>query len=178
MSLQVPPGAQLTYSGTWPHTEYVGFGTVDQLVGDVGSAIQPFGLVIRSYSSSGGLAPLLGTSFNVTLQIQNQNQIAFGDVEDVRKIVNDAVTNLVGAPTASSVPYCTGCGSADGSTGQAPPATQPGATHVCGDPSWGFFDDPAQYLTCASQKGFMSLGLIFVGLIAGVILLVTAKHEV
>lgn len=175
MSNPVPDGAIVTYNGQWPPGTYAGFA---DYTGNVFADLTGAGLAIRSQSGGFGiLNSALGSGFSITLQIQVQNGLGFGDVNDLISIIRGYVYQEAGAfPISDSIPFVQ-------SNGAATPTGQPGKTgtnataHVCGDPSWGFLDDPTQWFSCLTSKGLSSLGLVFIGLAVGIILLVTAQTK-
>lgn len=163
--MQVSNGAVLTYTGTWPHTEHFGFGTTDEVVSDVGAKLSAYGLVIRNYSTSGNLAAVTGGAFDVSIQVQVENGLGYGDISDVQKIINDSVYAVLGdTVSASSIPNVQGQ-----STGQ--PAGGGSQTSSASN-------SIADWFSSLTTKGLSTLGLVFIGLIAGVILIVTAEHKV
>lgn len=171
----IPDGAILNYSGTWPPGNLFGF---SDYTGKVYADLTNAGIAVRGASSDSGTAQLLGTKIHLSLQLQVQNGIGFDSPDDVISIIRHYVYQEAGAfPDSDSIP------TVQASVGSAPQATgQPGTSvsktvHACGDPSWGFFDDPAQFITCLTQKGLSTLGLVLIGLMIGIAFILFAEHE-
>lgn len=177
MGTPAPDGAIVTYVGTWPPGNAFGF---SDYTGKVISDLTANGLLVKSFSSNAQTATLLGTNIQINLQLQvNTGVGGFGDINDLISVIQHYVIQETGSNTISdSVPMVQGVTGATAVTGQPgnPGGTGP-ASHQCGDPSWGFTDDPAQWFTCLSQKGLSTLGLVFIGLALGIVLLVTAQTK-
>lgn len=174
-------GAIVTYTAKWPYGTLAGFSDYSPAVySDLASA----GLAVQGIQGGFSLLnSLLGSPFTITLTLQVQNGLGFASEADLMSIVEHYVQQESGNDVLSqSVPYIKNPGDATTqATGQAnsatPNANAPGTQHVCGDPNWGFFDDPGQYLSCLSQKGLSSLGLVMIGLLVGVAFIVFSEHE-
>lgn len=176
MSNPVPDGALLTYTGTWPPGTYAGFA---DYTGNVFADLANAGLPIKGVSGGfSAINSVLGNTFTIQLTLQVQNGLGFGDVNDVISIVRGFVYQEAGAfPLADSVPYVQTPGGAQTATGQPGQTTPKNTAHACGDPSWGFLDDPGQWVSCLTTKGLSSLGLVFIGLALALVLLFTARKE-
>lgn len=165
MSNPIPDGAVLSYSGTWPPGTYGGFA---DYTGSVFADLTNAGIAVRGVSGGFGLLnSALGTSFPIQLQLQVENGLGFGDVSDVISIVRGAVYQEAGAyPIADSIPYvqATASSPAQG-TGQPTPVSAPSTGSIS---SW--FSD-------LTSKGLSTLGLVFIGLALGVVLLLTAQTK-
>jgi hypothetical protein len=172
----IPDGAILNYSGKWPPGNFFGF---SDYTGKVFADLTAAGLAVRSQTTDATTATLLGTAINVNLQLQVQNGIGFDSPDDVISIVRHFVYQEAGAfPTADTIPTVQASpGQAPQSTGQPAPGGAKPTVHACGDPSWGFFDDPGQFITCLTQKGLSTLGLVLIGLMIGIAFILFAEHE-
>ena len=176
-------GAIVTYTAEWPYGTYAGF--VDYAP-TVYNDLNAAGLTVQGVQGGFSLLnSLLGSPFKITLTLQVSNGLGFGNENDLMSIISHYVQQESGnAPLSQSVPYVKNpSDTSTQATGQAAtPGTvstgTPGATHVCGDPSWGFFDDPGQYISCLTSKGLSSLGLIAIGLMVGVAFILFSEHEV
>lgn len=175
----VPNGAILTYTGNWPPGIDAGF--VDY-TGTVFSALVADGLPLQG-SINGGFGVLnaaLGNSFQITFNIQVQNGVGYGSINDVISIIRGEVYAAAGAfPNTDSIPTVQIPGGASQVTGQVAGAPASGGTgsFQCGDPSWSFLQAPGQWFSCLTQKGLSTLGLVFIGLALGIVLLLFAKRE-
>ena len=160
----IPNGSIVKYVGHWPHTELVGFGSADQTVADVGTAlVSNFQLYIKSSSTSGGLlASVTGSGFDVSLELQVENGLGYGSPDDIISVIRSAVYRVLGDyPASDSIPSVQVPGAAAASTGQ--PGTQATAQSGCtaGSSSdlQGNFD-----LTCwfknLTTTGFASVGVL------------------
>lgn len=179
--MSIDQGSIVTYQGTWPIGTYFGF--VDYTP-DVLNDLNAAGLAVQGKTGGFNVTnAALGNPFQIGLTLQVQNGTGFNSTDDILAIISNAVAKEQGnPPIAQSIPYVTAPGGTAQATGQATAAasqgnTAGGAGHQCGDPTWGFFDDPTQWLTCLSQKGLSTLGLVFVGLLIGVAFIVFADHE-
>ena len=166
MSNPIPDGAILTYNGTWPPGTYGGFA---DYTGSVFADLTNAGIAVRGVSGGFGLLnSALGTSFPIQLQLQVENGLGFRDVSDVISIVRGAVYQEAGAyPVSDSIPYvqATANGPAQ-TTGQ--PAAMPGAASTSSISDW---------FSNLTSKGLSTLGLVFIGLALGVVLLLTAQTK-
>lgn len=174
----IPDGSIVTYVGKWPLGTYAGFA---DYTGAVLSDIAGAGLTVRG--KTGGfnfLNSALGTPFDIQLTLQVTNGVGFNTPDDIISVIRHFVYNEEGNyPIADSIPYIQDPGGQQQVTGQ-PITTGTAATpaaHACGDPSWGFFDDPGQYISCLSTKGLSTLGLVFIGLLIGVAFIVYAENK-
>jgi hypothetical protein len=174
----IPNGAIVSYSGTWPNTTAF---TPDAVVGDVNQTLQISGWVILSYQITSDVLGMLGLNetFQLIAQIANQSGM---DVDGTvfLGILDDAVTQETGAPFSESITGVTGANGTPIATGQggqtAPVAAAAGtAGFACGDPSWGFFQNPVQWVKCLASGATSTLGLIFIGLLVGIVLIVAAN---
>jgi|SRR5579859_664733 len=194
MSVAIPNGAVATYKGTWGHSTAGSLGglllgTVNPTtdVGAVGAELTNDGLTIVGSDISGQLSAAFGGSYDVTLLILNQSGQELDDTDLIAQ-VNDAVNVVLGTlPAASSVVAVTsGNSGGTGSASTVPTVAGVAAAssaaapkvHACGDPSWSFFDDPGQWFSCLATKGLSTLGLVFIGLLVGVILIVASEKRV
>jgi len=107
-----------------------------------------------------------------------QTNVDFADVTDVQKICDHGIYLAVDAMPQSSTPHVVLPSGALVNTGQPSQGTAGKPTvHVCGDPSWGFLDDPGQWLTCAFQNTTNTFAFVMVGVILAVILIIAGKHK-
>jgi hypothetical protein len=197
MSVQIPNGAVATYVGTWGH------GTLGSLGGLVLGTVNPQadiaavtqellndGLTITSsnISTTDQLSAAFGGSYSVTLTILNQSGQELDDTDLIAQ-VTDAL-NMLGLQfsgqgvTAVTIASAGGTGSSQTvptATGQANAAAAAAATpkvYACGDPSWSFFDSPSTWFSCLATKGLSTLGLVFIGLLVGLVLIVSAQRRI
>lgn len=167
-----------------------GFGsTADTVLALIGQELIGDGLTIaqKSVGISGITFPLSG-EFSATLQILNQSGQELDDVDlqsqfydacaQVGVTVNSFGLQQVISGSPSGVNSGTGQQGNVVTTGFGAAASQgTPATHQCGDPTWSFFDDPAKWLQCLTQKGLSTVGLLAIGLIVGIILIVGIERR-
>jgi hypothetical protein len=184
MPIDIPNGAIATYTGTWGLGLH--FRSADSFVSDVGKNLGAAGLTVLSADVSGGfLASLEVAPITVILKVLNQSGIDMDDA-DFLQAMTDAcsgagVTIVSQSITATALGSAGGSHQADvptGQPGQVPPVGPGSKAHACGDPSWSFFDDPGQWFSCLASKGLSTLGLLFIGLLVGVVLVVAAEKKV
>lgn len=163
--------------------------TADGVVAQIGQELIGDGLTIASsdVGASGIFFPLTG-EFSATLQILNQSGQELDDTDLVAQF-SDAVQAVGGSLITAGVAGVTGTpsgqNSASGSHGNVTAVGQatgtgPGeksSAHACGDPSWSFFDDPAQWLSCLTSKGLSTVGLLAIGLLIGIVLIVGIERR-
>lgn len=178
--MSIDQGSIVTYQGTWPIGTWFGF--VDY-TSDVLNSLNAAGLAVQGKTGGFNVTnAALGNPFQIGLTLQVQNGVGFESVNDILAVISSAVQQAEGnPPIAQSIPYVTQPGGSAQPTGQATSAASQGNSnaggHQCGDPTWSFFDDPTQYLSCLSQKGLSTLGLVFIGLLIGVAFIIFADHE-
>lgn len=186
MPIEIPNGAVAGYVGQWniPYAN-IDLSNTDQIYAAVGQELIGDGLTI-TFSSTGGfgdqIAFALGGSMTARMQVYNQSGQELDDT-DLTMQIADAVRAIGGQVISGSVTDVTGPASGQNtgtiktpsgaSTGVASSGTsdQPKAGHVCGDPTWGFFDDPATWIQCLTSKGLTTVGLLAIGLLIGLVLL-------
>lgn len=164
-------------------------GTADKIISQIGQELVYDGLTIaQSNVGASALAYGLTGGFSGNMQIVNQSGNELDDTDLVAQF-SDAVASIGGTVVSAAVTLVTGDpsgqNSATGSHGNVTPAgTLAGTTpsggssaHACGDPSWSFFDDPAQWLSCLTSKGLSTVGLLAIGLLIGVILIVGIERR-
>lgn len=163
--------------------------TVDNIVAQINWELVGDGLTItRSDATTSGIFFPLTGEFSSTFQILNQSGQELDDTDLTSQLadavqqvggtlVTAAVTKVVGAPSGVN----TGTGSL-GTTqvtaaGAAQQAQQAAGTtvHQCGDPTWPWYTDIPQALSCLTSKGLSTVGLLAIGLVIGVILIVGGK---
>lgn len=182
MGTLVPTGAIAHYTGTWP----AGFitATADSLVGQLGVKCAQSGLTFVNYTITDG-GGLFGAAFQntigVAINIQNDAGVNLTTDDILGIVASWAPTILNGQlPITQTVTDVSTPGQGTISTNQ-PGQTAPGTgakniAHTCGDPSWGILDDPGQWFSCLTTKGLSTLGLVFIGLALGLVLVVTSKR--
>jgi len=98
----VPSGSTVTYVGTWRTGS---FQSADGVVSQVGSKLLAAGLSVRSQHSDAGffanLPGFIKVSFNVTLQLEVDNGLGYGAVDDIISIVRSNVQQVTGFPPQS-----------------------------------------------------------------------------
>ena len=180
----VPNGAILNYSGIWPapstFSSYVFGLSPDDAVAQVGQILTQGGVVIQgSNISNDTAAQVTGlSSIDVSLTLQVQNGVGFNDVSNVIDLITAAVQSVLGNPPVSqTIPQIQTPGATAATpTGQAT-STNTGCQHTCGNPCWSFLDDPGAYVKCLTSSGLSTLGLVFIGLALGIVLLVTLQTK-
>jgi hypothetical protein len=164
-------------SGTWPVPSDIYAAVASELIGD--------GLTIvfsdpGTFLEQGSLA--FGGAFTARMQVYNQSGQELDDSDLVSQIadavaqtggtaVSGAITDVTGGASGTNtgtIKTPAGMSSGAGSGGTS---TEKKTAHQCGDPSWGFFDDPATWLQCLTTKGLTTVGLLAIGLLIGVILI-------
>lgn len=186
MAVEIPNSSVAVYSGQWDFGFH--FSGADDFIAAVQQELSYDGLTIAKNLGSGSFFGNLGfalggSTFSVNLQILNQSGQELDDTDLVSQ-VNDAVVTVGGTVVSGGVTQVIGPPSGTNSgtttttaTGVAASTVSPGATptvHQCGDPSWGFFDDPAQYISCLTTKGLTTAGLLAIGAVVGLVLLFVA----
>lgn len=189
MANEIPNGAVAVLEYQIDGLLFAGL-TADSVVAQIGQQFVFDGLTIaqNSVGASGLAFPLTG-SFSGVMQIVNQSGQELDDTDLVAQFTS-AVTEIGGNVVSAAVTLIQGGDSQNSATashGNVTPAGQiagsSGATpsksnaHACGDPSWSFFDDPAQWLSCLTSKGLSTVGLLAIGLIVGIILIVGIERR-
>jgi hypothetical protein len=163
--------------------------TPDSVIARIGQELIFDGLTIAQNNvGASGLAFGITGGFSGNMQILNQSGQELDDSDLIAQfasavttvggnVVSAAVTLITGSPSGTNSATAghgnvTPAGSIAGTT----PAGGSGA-HACGDPSWSFFDDPAQWLSCLTSKGLSTVGLLAIGLIIGIILIVGIERR-
>lgn len=163
--------------------------TADSIITSIGQELIGDGLTIaQSDVGFSGVFFALTGEFSATLQILNQSGQELDDTDLIAQLT-DAVAAVGGSIVSAGVAQVVGTGGGQNShtgsqgnvtpvgtaTGNAPKAGS--SAHACGDPSWSFFDDPAQWLSCLTSKGLSTVGLLAIGLIIGIILIVGIERR-
>lgn len=188
--VEIPNGAVATVILEAKFTGFSIFGTsANQMIPLIGNELIGDGLTIGQSDISAGTSlafPITG-NLQATLQIINQSGQEL-DESDLLGQLSDAVTQAGGILLTAGVTGVTGTdsgvNSGTGSHGNVTPlgqATAPppssSSAHACGDPSWSFFQDPAQYISCLTTKGLSTIGLIAIGLLVGIVLIVAVERR-
>lgn len=179
----VENGAILTYVGTWSAGGL--FQTVNELVSAITTDLIARGIAVRNSSTDQSLGQLIGAAgwggqFKVTLQLQVENGLGFGSVEDVISIVRGAVYQESGSfPTADSIPYDQEPGRATVSTGQpgSPLNVSPAGGCIAGTSndltgSWSI----SCWFGNLTTSGLSTVGMMVLIAIVGLILLSKAER--
>lgn len=161
--------------------------TADSILASLQQELMLDGLTIaqKSISLTGLIFPLTG-EFKATIQILNQSGQELDDTDLTQQFMDAcnalglqvnsfAVTQVNSAP--SGINSGTGTQGNVVVTGAAPQAAAPVTQHVCGDPSWNFAQDPVQWVKCLTQGGLTTVGLLAIGLLIGVVLIVSAQRR-
>lgn len=182
--MQIPNGTIVTYTGTWSLGLHLI--SADQFLSDVGGHLIDDGLTILNSQINGAfLASLEIGPLTVVLTVLNQQGQELDDT-DFMASMTDAVHMSGGTIVSQSITGLTGASSGGSSSAQTIPTGQPGQvaggpgtakTFACGDPSWSFFDSPGTWFQCLASKGLSTLGLVFIGLMVGIVLIVTAQKR-
>jgi hypothetical protein len=179
----IPDGSIVTYVGKWPVGNSALLG---DYTGKVKSALSGDGIVTRGQSGGFGFGvQIFGTPFDIQLSLQVENGLGFDSPDDIISLIRHEVYQACADfPISDSIPYVkTPNDETQQATGQPTGSDLgatlkgPGAQHVCGDPSWSFFDDPGQYLQCLTTKGLSTLGILFIGLLIGIAFIVFAESK-
>jgi hypothetical protein len=177
----VPSGSVLTYQAQC--TTDGSFQTPNDVLTQVNQTCSQSGISLRDSNVTAGildtiLSPVNGAlDFQLTLTVQTSSD--FNAVSDIQGIIDHGVYLATNAMPISSIPNVTVPGGASTPTGQPgqTAATNPAKVHVCGDPSWGFLDDPAQYFKCLTQGAATGFSLLMIGVILAVVLIIAGKHK-
>lgn len=185
-------GAVVTYKTVWSFGVLAGSTNLaSTMIAQVSQELVFDGLAITNYDA-GNFNFFFDGNLPVTLQIANQSGAEL-DETDLNVQVADAVAQAGGTWVSGSVTDCTGC-DGDGTntgTGQshatnsgiaqqaaAAAAAKPSSTvHQCGDPTWAWYSDLPQAISCMTSKLLGTLGILFIGLIVGVVLIVAAEEH-
>jgi hypothetical protein len=186
MAVEIPNGSVAVVSAQWSVQNNPFFGTADSFISMVQQELVFDGLTIsnKQVGLDGLTYPLTG-GFSPTLNILNQSGQELDDTDLINQLA-DAVTASGGTQIAAGVTQVFGSGTSQNTGTGSTQVTSVGAAqnsqqqqksgvHQCGDPTWGFFDDPAQWLKCLTTGGLTTVGLLAIGLLAGVILFAYAK---
>ena len=192
MAVEIPNGAVVTYKTVWSFGVLAGSTNLaSTMIAQVGQELVFDGLAINNYNAS-NFNFFFDGNLPVTLQILNQSGQELDD-SDLSAQVADAVAAAGGTQVSGFVSDCTGCdgngtntgtgqshatpsGTAD--TTQQQQQQKPGSTtHQCGDPSWSWYQDLPQAVNCMTSKILGTMGLLFIGLIIGVVLIVAAEEH-
>lgn len=169
----VSAGSIVTYIGHWPHTKLLGFGSADTAVADVGNELlASYQLYIQGNPQiSGGLiSSVTGSGFDVRLQLEVDNGLGYGSIQDIIGIIRSVVKKILGDyPTGDSIPYVQVPGGKSTSTGQPGDnnAAQKGCQSGTSKDLQGNFD-----LTCwfknLTTTGFASVGVLALLAVLGI----------
>lgn len=186
--VDIPNSATATWQGVLAFGILAGGTTLaSDWIGQLRQELSYDGLTIGNYDV-GSVNFFIDGNMPVTLQIINQSGQDL-DETDLDSQLSDAVSTIGGKLVSGGVTQVTGgdsgVNSGSGTAGnttsfgtvQAAAAAAKSTTHACGDPSWGFFDDPIQWLTCLTSKGLTTIGLLAIGLIVGIILIVGLERR-
>jgi hypothetical protein len=194
----LPGGSIVTFSAVVPvqdaftswglPTSIIGLGSTNvngakyqQLVNDLTAS----GLIVQGTSSETITASQDATQLNITVLVQNG--IGYGSVADFQTEVASLIESDFGAAPVSfavtqvqvvgnSIPTPTGQAAAS-LPGAGASNSGSGCQQVCGNPCWSFFDNPVAYIKCTATSGLSTLGLVFIGLALGIVLLVTLQTK-
>lgn len=189
MSIAIPNGAVATYVAVWSWPILDGATHLaSTMIAQVGQELVFDGLAINNYNA-GNINFFWDGNLPVTVQILNQSGQELDDSDMVAQVA-DAVASTGGTQTTAYVSDVTGGGdgtnTGTGQThattpsgqagGSAPGGTStpaaPSTAHQCGDPTWAWYSDIPQAISCMESKLLGTLGLLFIGLIIGVVLIV------
>lgn len=151
----------------------------DELLGD--------GLTIGTHTIGfSGLTFALTGNFSATLQILNQSGQELDDT-DLQVQFNDACAQegiQVNGFAPQQIIDGNGVNSGTGVQGNVvttgagvAAASGPGGTPVCGDPALTFWKYPEAWITCLTQKGLTTVGLVAIGLLVGIVLIVMVQRR-
>ena len=179
-AIPCPAGTVITYQAKSQTTGYLQ--TENDIYQTFNTNAQQNNLAVRDYNVSTSFLDQLGSVVNPYIPFQFtatlQANVDFADVTDVQKICDHGLYMETNTMPVSSTPSVTLPGSAPQSTGQPSQGMAGTPTvHVCGDPSWGFLNDPGQWFTCAFQNTTNTFALVMVGVILAVILIIAGKQK-
>lgn len=176
----IPNGSILTYSGTWHTTK---FKNSSDVIKGVTAGLNRAHLLVRSVQSDAPWSTKLGLGitapFTVTIDLQVDNGVGFGNENDVIQIVRHWVYDTTGDfPEADSIPYKqtpdTGVKTATGQPAPKIPVDSKGCIAGTSSAVDGSFS-----LSCwfgnLTTKGLTSVGFVAILAILGVGLLVFAR---
>jgi len=184
MSSAVPSGSIVTYVGHWPHTELLGFGSVDGAISDVTNDLlanfQLYSKGVPKTSLFGGLlSSATGTGFDVTLQLEVDNGLGYGSRDDIINAVRSSVKTVLGDyPSSDSIPFVQIPGEKN------PTATgEPGVTDTSACISGGGNDASGNFsIACwfknLTTTGFASVGVLAVLAILGIGIFIFAFNRI
>lgn len=195
MALEIP-NAAAAICGFEIQPAYVGanaFTSASAVLSGINDELQGDGLIISDKSI--GLSEIFSAftgHISGTVQILNQSgqelddtdlasQWADACAQENMSVISFGVQQIVGASTGvntgtggqSNNVLTTGAGNAPGGV-----ANQPSGVPACGDPNLSFWKYPEQWITCLTQKGLATVGLLAIGLVIGIILLVLAQEKI
>jgi hypothetical protein len=149
-----------------------------------------FTIAQKTVGASGILFPLTG-EFSATLQILNQSgqdcddtdlQASFANAcaeEGVQlnsfgalQVVGGGTGTNSGSGAAGNVLSTSGAGNAQASSS----GTGTGIPQ-CGDPALTLWSYPTQYISCITNKGLTSIGLLGIGLLIGVVIIIFMQNR-
>lgn len=184
-------GAVVTYKTVWSFGVLAGSTNLaSTMVSQVSQELVFDGLAVTNYDA-GNFNFFFDGNLPVTLQIANQSGQEL-DETDLNAQVADAVAAAGGTWVSGSVTDCTGCDGDGTNTGtgqshptnsgteqtsQAPPKPAASGVHQCGDPTWAWYTDLPQAINCATSKVLGTAGVLFIGLLIGVVLIVAAEEH-
>jgi hypothetical protein len=192
MAIEIANGAVAECTAFWSFGVLAGSSSlVSTVIAQVGQELTFDGLNLNSYDA-GALNFFFDGNTSVHFYILNQSGQELDD-SDLAAQVADAVAAAGGTQNSFLVNSVTGpdAGTNTG-TGQSRPTTTttpsdtaqknttptPASTaHQCGDPSWAWYTDIPQAISCATGKALSTLGLLMIGLIIGVVLIVAAEEK-
>jgi len=176
----VPAGSVLTYQAKSQTTGYLQ--TEQDIAQTFNTNAQQNNLAVRDYHVSTSFLDQLGSVVNPYVPFEFtatiQTNVDFAQLTDIQGICDHGLYMETGSMPVSSIPNITVPGMAAASTGQpSQQSSQGAATHVCGDPSWSCFSDPAQCISCFFQDTTKTFALVMVGVVLAVILIVAGKSK-
>lgn len=184
--VEIPNGAVADYDTVWSFGVLAGStNLVSTMIANVNAELVFDGLVINNYNA-GNFNFFLDGNLSAHLQIANQSGQEL-DETDLNAQLADAVASAggtwvsgnVSGLTTPSTGTNTGSGqvytpttSGTAQQQQQQTAKPASATHQCGDPTWSWYQDLPQAISCMETKLLGTMGLLFIGLIIGVVLIV------
>lgn len=187
--IEIPNGSVAEVKVVWSFGVLAGSTNLaSTLISQVGSELVYDGLVINNYDA-GNLNFFFDGNMPATLNILNQSGQEL-DESDMMAQVADAVSSAGGTQVSFAVTKLTGPqGGVNTGTGQtqstpsgiaiqaSTPTPSGSGAHQCGDPSWAWYTDIPQAVNCATNKLLSTIGILFIGLIIGVVLIVAGEKK-
>jgi hypothetical protein len=184
----IPDGSIITYQGVWPGgvlANITGGNATDRVVA-VGNALNDVGLAVRhSDYQPDFLGGIPDTGLPISLSLQVENGLGFGQADDIITVIRHAVLQVFGDyPISDTIPLVQVPGGTQTPTGQ--PVSTPGQAGAPGTAGCiaGTSNDLAGtfslgcWFSNLTTKGLSTVGLLAVFVVLGVALVIFIPHKV